>query len=90
MYYRCYICGREYGTKSIDIHIPQCKKKWIAVESQKPVKERRPLPEPPTPMSIDDLAASKGIDASSMTPADVLEAQNDLAFKAYNEKVCIQ
>ncbi|NXH32181.1 ZN474 protein, partial [Myiagra hebetior] len=24
----CYICGREYGTKSISIHEPQCLKKW--------------------------------------------------------------
>uniref|UniRef100_A0A2I2YS77 C2HC/C3H-type domain-containing protein n=1 Tax=Gorilla gorilla gorilla TaxID=9595 RepID=A0A2I2YS77_GORGO len=23
----CYICGREYGTKSISIHEPQCLKK---------------------------------------------------------------
>ena len=26
----CYICGREYGTASINIHIPQCIKKWEA------------------------------------------------------------
>ena len=24
----CYICGREYGTASIDIHLKTCKKKW--------------------------------------------------------------
>ena len=24
----CYICGREYGTMSLEIHIKTCKKKW--------------------------------------------------------------
>lgn len=32
----CYICGREYGTKSIGIHIPNCQKKWEETESHKP------------------------------------------------------
>ena len=26
----CYICGREYGTKSLPIHIPQCQQKFVA------------------------------------------------------------
>ena len=24
----CYVCGREFGTKSLGIHIPQCIKKF--------------------------------------------------------------
>ena len=24
----CFICGREYGTKSLEIHIKSCAKKW--------------------------------------------------------------
>ena len=24
----CYICGREYGTASLDIHLKNCQKKW--------------------------------------------------------------
>ena len=24
----CYICGRDFGTRSIGIHIPSCTKKW--------------------------------------------------------------
>jgi hypothetical protein len=24
----CFICGREYGTKSLEIHIKACEKKW--------------------------------------------------------------
>ncbi|KAK9825103.1 hypothetical protein WJX74_008848 [Apatococcus lobatus] len=43
----CYLCGREFGTSSLGIHVPQCQKKWIDQESQKDPRERRPLPEAP-------------------------------------------
>ena len=43
----CYICGREYGTASIDIHLKTCVKKWEQEESKKPPKERRPVPQAP-------------------------------------------
>ncbi len=43
----CYICGREYGTKSIGIHQKQCAKKWELEESRKPRHLRRKMPEPP-------------------------------------------
>jgi hypothetical protein len=32
----CYICGREYGTKSLAIHIKQCKEMFIVQEMKKP------------------------------------------------------
>ena len=40
----CYICGREYGTKSIAIHEPQCMKKWQAENRKLPIRKRKPLP----------------------------------------------
>ncbi len=40
----CYICGREYGTKSLPIHIKTCEKKFEMEESKKPKRERRPVP----------------------------------------------
>ena len=43
----CYICGREYGTASLQIHIKTCMKKWEIEESKKPKNQRRPLPQPP-------------------------------------------
>lgn len=43
----CHICGRAFGSASIDIHIPQCEKRWEATEAQKPQKERRPVPQRP-------------------------------------------
>jgi len=32
----CYICGKDYGTKSIGIHLKACQKKFAETESQKP------------------------------------------------------
>jgi len=32
----CYICGREFGTASLPIHLKSCKKKWEDNEAQKP------------------------------------------------------
>ena len=26
----CYICGRDFGSRSIGIHLPSCQKKWEA------------------------------------------------------------
>lgn len=40
----CYICGREYGTKSIAIHEPQCLKKFESENRKLPINERKPLP----------------------------------------------
>ena len=43
----CYICGKEYGTHSLEIHLKTCKKKWEEEQALKPVGERKPVPEPP-------------------------------------------
>ena len=44
----CYICGREFGTKSLPIHEPQCLEKWKIENSKLPKEMRRPLPKKPT------------------------------------------
>ena len=41
----CYICGREYGSKSISIHEPQCLKKFELENRKLPISERKPLPQ---------------------------------------------
>uniref|UniRef100_A0A8C3NE86 C2HC/C3H-type domain-containing protein n=2 Tax=Geospiza parvula TaxID=87175 RepID=A0A8C3NE86_GEOPR len=43
----CYVCGREYGTKSISIHEPQCLKKWHQENEKLPKSLRRPEPKKP-------------------------------------------
>lgn len=43
----CYICGREFGSKSISIHEPQCLSKWKTQNAQLPKEQRRPIPVKP-------------------------------------------
>ena len=43
----CYICGREYGTRSLEIHIKSCEKKWEIEQQNLPKKQRRPCPQAP-------------------------------------------
>jgi len=43
----CYICGRDFGTRSIGIHVPKCQEKWEAQQEKLPSSERRDLPRQP-------------------------------------------
>jgi zinc-finger of a C2HC-type len=53
----CYICGREFGTSSLEIHLKSCKKKWELEEEKKPKKDRRPVPSAPT--NFDEMLTGK-------------------------------
>ncbi|XP_063862854.1 muscle M-line assembly protein unc-89-like isoform X4 [Scylla paramamosain] len=44
----CHICGREFGTRSISIHEPQCLEKWKRENDRLPKNLQRPLPEKPS------------------------------------------
>ncbi|KDO24357.1 hypothetical protein SPRG_10434 [Saprolegnia parasitica CBS 223.65] len=76
----CYVCGREYGLSSFEIHLKQCKLLWIAQEEKKPLRERRPVPEPPQELPIEANVLYQ------LSP-DELEAQNRAAARAFEEKV---
>ncbi|KAM6328505.1 zinc finger protein 474-like [Alca torda] len=52
----CYICGREYGTKSISIHEPQCLKKWHQENDMLPKHLRRPEPKKPEVSPLSDVS----------------------------------
>ncbi|CAK83266.1 unnamed protein product (macronuclear) [Paramecium tetraurelia] len=68
----CYICGREYGSKSLEIHLKTCQEKFLMEEAKKPKNQRRPLPQPPKA-----LGGGGNYDA---------ESYNDQAFNAYKEQ----
>ncbi|CAF0859646.1 unnamed protein product [Didymodactylos carnosus] len=46
-YVLCYVCGRKYGTQSIEIHEPQCLEKWHIENARLPANMRRPAPRKP-------------------------------------------
>ncbi|XP_006081164.1 zinc finger protein 474-like [Myotis lucifugus] len=71
----CYICGREYGTKSIAIHEPQCLKKWHNENNLLPQELRRPEPKKPEVRAI----SAKGFyDLDSLNEAAWRSAQSQL------------
>ncbi|KAA0187002.1 hypothetical protein HAZT_HAZT001464 [Hyalella azteca] len=43
----CYICGREFGSRSINIHEPQCLNKWRKENSELSPDMQRPEPKKP-------------------------------------------
>jgi hypothetical protein len=75
----CHICGRQYGTASITIHVKTCEKKFLEEEAKKPAKQRRALPE-----AAPDYALVAGA-----TP-DQLDRHNEIAFKQFNEAVLMR
>jgi len=74
----CYICGREYGSKSLSIHEPQCMKKWEQEQSQLPKHLRRPRPKKP---EFPQEAGSGG-----GSPGGV-DAQNEAAWESYKNNL---
>ncbi|XP_004384327.1 zinc finger protein 474 [Trichechus manatus latirostris] len=71
----CYICGREYGTKSISIHEPQCLKKWHNENNMLPKELRRPEPKKPEVRAI----TAKGFyDLDALNEAAWTSAQSQL------------
>ena len=77
----CYICGREFGSRSIGIHEPQCIKKWENVNSKLPKKNRQPRPVKPVdfdePFSNDPNVKAEQI--AKMNLASNVAASGNLA-----------
>ncbi|EDO38612.1 predicted protein, partial [Nematostella vectensis] len=72
----CYICGREFGTKSIGIHEPQCLKKWEIENRKLPKHLQRPLPI--KPQILPSLGSDGGMD---------LERMNQMALESSNNQL---
>lgn len=75
----CPVCGRQYGTASISIHVKSCQKKFEEEEKAKPASQRRKLP------SLDTNAYSE--QALRGMHAGELERLNDHVAKQWNEAV---
>ncbi|OCT98514.1 zinc finger protein 474 isoform X2 [Xenopus laevis] len=71
----CYICGREFGTKSISIHEPQCLQKWHLENEKLPKNMRRPEPKKP---EVRPIGAKGSYDLVSSNEAAWQSAQSQL------------
>eukprot|EP01006_Ploeotia_vitrea_P042215 TRINITY_DN66613_c7_g6_i1.p1 TRINITY_DN66613_c7_g6~~TRINITY_DN66613_c7_g6_i1.p1 ORF type:complete len:917 (+),score=451.82 TRINITY_DN66613_c7_g6_i1:394-3144(+) len=77
----CYLCGREYGVASLEIHILRCRRLWIEREEKLDKDQRRSLPKPPkTPMPKELTREQK----RAMTKKQRSRAK--AAFDAYNRE----
>lgn len=81
----CYICGREFGSASISIHIPNCEKKWELEQSKLPKKQRRPCPTRPNDFERVISGELKGQDLKTA----MLEYNNQ-AFDDFNKKALVK
>ncbi|KAK2945857.1 putative Zinc finger protein [Blattamonas nauphoetae] len=75
----CYICGREFGTSSLEIHQKQCKEKFLREQERLPPGERKPLPEPPKSLP--------GPGAGGKLTQAQIDAQNDAAYETYKDNL---
>jgi len=76
----CFICGRDFGTRSIAIHLPNCRKKWENEQEKLPKSQRRPLPEPP---ELFEKILSGEIKGKTLKKA------NQQAFDEFNESALV-
>lgn len=95
----CYICGRQYGLNSYEIHLKQCKELFLAREAQKDPKERKPLPEDPMIKLLNKTGVSETSKSTSLnntstssagsTQGISLDEINKLASESFNtETLC--
>ncbi len=64
------LCGCQYGSASLMIHIRACQQKWLAAESVKPARERRPLPAPPPEIAAGELPSGQAADDFNQSMAE--------------------
>lgn len=78
----CYICGRNYGTASLDIHEKTCLKRWKEENEQLPKNMQRPIPVKPQMISKAPENAVKGAAGGKYD----LDAFNDAAFQSAQDQ----
>ena len=83
----CYICGRQYGLTSFDIHVKQCRALWESRQALLPKKERKPCPADPGMGHVghnDAGDANDAIHGGGPHSQEALDEMNRLASEAYN------
>ena len=76
----CYLCGRDFGSRSIAIHVPHCAKKWED-EQRKLTKSLRRSP----PQAPDNLVRVM----AGQLEGEELKEFNRQAAKMWNEAVLV-
>ena len=76
----CYLCGRDFGSRSIAIHVPHCAKKWEDEQRKLPKSLRRSPPQAPD--NLDRVMAGQ-------LEGEELKQFNMEAVKMWNQAVLV-
>ena len=77
----CPLCGREFGTASLDIHIKSCKKKFEIQQQDLPKNMRR---------NADKIIASYNQNMGMMSAGGYgMDAMNAQAYDTYNNQALV-
>merc|ERR1712123_414644 len=77
----CYLCGRDYGLRSIAIHVPHCLKKWEDEQKKIPRSKRRSPPK--RPEKLDRVI-------EGLIHGEELKEFNEEATKTWNTAVLVE
>lgn len=78
----CYLCGRDFGRKSLGIHLPVCRKKFQIEQKSLPDNLKRVEPEPP--QLLDKILAEEDISE------DDIKNYNDRAVEIWNNETLVK
>lgn len=79
----CFLCGRDFGRRSIILHLPVCRRKWAAEQARLP--EGAPTrPEPEEPRLLARLLAGEELTSGE------LEEHNAEAATIWNREVLVR
>eukprot|EP00761_Pharyngomonas_kirbyi_P011337 gb/GECH01011362.1/.p1 GENE.gb/GECH01011362.1/~~gb/GECH01011362.1/.p1 ORF type:complete len:391 (+),score=78.49 gb/GECH01011362.1/:1-1173(+) len=70
----CHLCGKQYGTRSLSIHVKQCEKNWDRQQQVLPTHLRTPPPDPP----------QTRIPRSNRN-TEAMDRYNEEAFRVYSD-----
>jgi hypothetical protein len=77
----CHLCGREYGSLSLPLHIPKCEEKWTLEQQKVPKKMRRPMPKAPQSMPLNNATGTY----ETLTDDRPLKGMTGSQILEYNE-----
>ena len=78
----CFLCGRDFGRRSITIHLAVCRRKWAAEQARLPEDAPR-RPEPEEPRLLARLLAGEEL------TAEKLEEHNAEAATIWSREVLV-
>lgn len=79
----CYLCGREYGSKSVEIHEKECIIRWEAQNRALPKNMRKPKPVKPSLATHSSENPFDNVPVGRSGANPDLEAYNEAAYESF-------